>query len=38
MSESLMQRGQQWLETLLQTIGVSADVLAELETTAVESV
>ena len=37
MSESLMQRGQQWLETLLQTIGVSADVLAELETTAVES-
>ncbi len=34
MTDSQMQRGQQWLETLLQLTGVSADVKAELETTA----
>jgi len=33
MTDSQMQRGQQWLETLLQLTGVSADVKAELETT-----
>ena len=33
MTDSQMQRGQQWLETLLQLTGVSADVMAELETT-----
>ena len=35
MNDSLMQRGQQWLETLLQLTGVSANVKAELETTPV---
>jgi spoIIIJ-associated protein len=35
MTDSLRQRGQQWLKTLLEITGVSADVKAELETTAV---
>ena len=35
MNDSLMQRGQQWLETLLQLTGVTANVKAELETTPV---
>ncbi len=34
MTDSRMQRGQQWLETLLQKTGLPADVKAELETTA----
>ena len=37
MTDSQMQRGQQWLETLLQLTGVSADVKAELETTALSN-
>jgi len=36
MTDSLRQRGQQWLETLLQLTGVSADVKVELESTAVQ--
>ena len=35
MNDSLMQRGQQWLETLLQLTGVTANVKAELKTTPV---
>ena len=34
MTDSRMQRGQQWLETLLQKTGLPADVKGELETTA----
>jgi len=34
MTDSRMQRGQQWLTTLLQLTGVSVDVEGELETTA----
>lgn len=36
MTDSRMQRGQQWLEQLLHITGVSADVKAELETTPVD--
>jgi len=36
MSDSRMQRGQQWLETLLQLTGVPAAVKADLETVSVE--
>lgn len=36
MTDSRMQRGQQWLEQLLHLKGLSADVKAELETTPVE--
>lgn len=37
MTDSRMQRGQQWLETLLHLIEVSADVKAELESIYVDS-
>ena len=37
MTDSQIQRGQQWLEKLLQIIGVSAEVKAELQNTTVES-
>ena len=37
MTDSLMQRGQQWLESLLQLTGVSTDVRAELESVPVEN-
>lgn len=37
MTDSPMQRGQQWLESLLQLTGLSADVKADLETTFGES-
>lgn len=37
MTDSPMQRGQQWLVSLLQLTGLSADVKADLETTSAES-
>lgn len=37
MTDSRMQRGQQWLEALLQLIGVSADVKPELQPALTES-
>ncbi len=36
MTDSRMQRGQQWLTTLMQLTGVSVDVQGELETTALQ--